>query len=393
MFLRRLVAGLLLAGFGIGLGLGALEVGVRALHLMPDRFWQPDPELGSWHIPGKRGWWTQEEHEFFVPVTISSQGLRDVEHSEAKPADTTRVLVLGDSYIEALQVRLEESFSRQLEERLNAERAGKRVEVVSMGVSGYGTASELLYYRRAGRAFAPDVVVLAFYPGNDVRNNSPTLEPAFPPSYGEDGALRRVGGGDKKGADGGGRGLLGRLISYQYVRKLILTRSPAIAAMLVRTGLMEQGALRDVPMRDGIPTDYGVYAVPASPEWEAAWGYSERLIRDLRDEAERDGARFALMVVTARDHLYPDAWAEIVATNPRMSQLTWDLAAPERRVVSWCEKEGIPCLRLSPIFQQHLGDGTRLHWVYDGHWTAAGHALAARSMADFLRERKLLPES
>ena len=49
-----------------------------------------------------------------------------------------------------------------------------------MGVSGYGTASEYLWYRDVGRAFHPDIVLLSFYPGNDVRNNSPTLEPTLP---------------------------------------------------------------------------------------------------------------------------------------------------------------------------------------------------------------------
>ena len=50
-----------------------------------------------------------------------------------------------------------------------------------MGVSGYGTASEYLWYRDARpRAIEPDLVLLSFYPGNDVRNNSPTLEPTLP---------------------------------------------------------------------------------------------------------------------------------------------------------------------------------------------------------------------
>ena len=94
-----------------------------------------------------------------------------------------------------------------------------------MGVSGYGTASEYLWYREVGRQFHPDVVLLSFYPGNDVRNNSPTLEPTFRPAYGADGSLDHVNAG-KVGEDGGGRRGLNRSVAYQYIRKLVLTRQP-----------------------------------------------------------------------------------------------------------------------------------------------------------------------
>ena len=56
---RRLLAGAVLAGFGIGLALLSLEIGVRVLHLMPSRFWRPDATLGTRLIPGATGWWTQ----------------------------------------------------------------------------------------------------------------------------------------------------------------------------------------------------------------------------------------------------------------------------------------------------------------------------------------------
>ena len=52
-----------------------------------------------------------------------------------------------------------------------------------MGVSGYGTPSQFLYYLDKGRALQPDVVLLAFYPGNDVLNNSPSMERVLLPRY------------------------------------------------------------------------------------------------------------------------------------------------------------------------------------------------------------------
>jgi len=65
------LAGVMLAGLGLVFAVGMLEVGVRSLHLVPDRFWEPDPVVGVRLIPGHRGWWTQEDREFVVPVEIT----------------------------------------------------------------------------------------------------------------------------------------------------------------------------------------------------------------------------------------------------------------------------------------------------------------------------------
>ena len=91
---REWLAGAILAGGGVLLAFGLLEAGVRWLHLVPDRFWEPDPVLGVRLIPGSRGWWTQEDREFLVPVEVNRQGLRDVEHTFTKPPGVFRILVL-----------------------------------------------------------------------------------------------------------------------------------------------------------------------------------------------------------------------------------------------------------------------------------------------------------
>jgi SGNH hydrolase-like domain, acetyltransferase AlgX len=390
----RLFAGLLLAFFGVVFAWAVLEVGVRALHLFPADFWQPDPLLGARHIPGKEGWWTQEEDEFKAFARINSRGLHDVEHSLEKPAGVYRILLLGDSYVEALQVPLEKSIGRQLEQRLNALGKG-RFEVVSMGVSGYGTASELLYYLHEGRSYHPDLVLLAFYPGNDVRDNSDDLEGALQARYAADGELLRVvPGTEPPSRPRRGQGLFHRLLAssqaYRYVRKLLLTRQPQLAAMLARAGLIRREAVRQAPEQEGIPLDYWVYAQPPPPQWQTAWRHSEDLLGRLRAATQADGARFAIFLVTARDRVYPDGWRQIVAAHPNMAAKRWDFDAPDRRVLAWCDKNDVPCLPLYPEFAAHRDDGPRLHFVYDGHWTAAGHALAARSVAKFLEQKGLL---
>jgi hypothetical protein len=43
-------------------------------------------------------------------------------------------------------------------------------------VQGYGTAQELIMLRKKVWDYSPDIVILAFFIGNDVINNSPKLE-------------------------------------------------------------------------------------------------------------------------------------------------------------------------------------------------------------------------
>jgi hypothetical protein len=389
---RRLLAGLTLACLGVALALVMIEAGVRALHLVPTRFWEPDPELGTRLIPGRRGWWTQEEHEFRVPVRINEHGLRDLERDYEKPQGTWRVLVLGDSFIEALHVPLDEMFGRRLEAQLNERDSSSklRFEVISAGVSSWGTASQLLFYRTQGRRYDPDLVVLAFYPGNDVMNNSPTLEPVLRAVYDERGELVRVAPVSSLRRDTDERGWLGRSQAYQYLRKQLLTRHPSLARTLARIGLIDPAAIRQQHESKGVPLDYWVYATDAGDAWRDAWRYTERLLGELQREAAADGAALTIIIITAREALYPDTWSQILAAHPAMREVRWNLEGPERRLIRWCEQSGVPCLRLSQVFARERRNEL-LHYPHDGHWTAAGHALAANSVARFLEEASVLP--
>lgn len=106
--------------------------------------YEPDEYCGTRLRPGFRGYWTKEG---FGEFEINSAGFRDREHSLENPQGVIRVAVLGDSYIEALQVPVEAMFASVLERELAERGAGtnQRFEVLSFGVSGFGTAQELLW--------------------------------------------------------------------------------------------------------------------------------------------------------------------------------------------------------------------------------------------------------
>lgn len=381
---REWIAGLVLAIGGVVAALLMLELGVRMLHLVPDRFWEPDPLLGARLIPGSHGWWTQEEREFVIPVSINSQGQHDVERNPAKAPGTVRVLILGDSFAEALHVPLGKGFPKVLERALNRNAGGRPIEVINAGVSGYGTASETLYFESKGWRYEPDIVLLAFYPGNDIRNNSPTLEDAFKPVYGEDGRLDRVQ--PTKVAGEANRGWLGRSAAYRFLRQLVLVRQPGVGRVLVKLGLMRPEAIRAVVEDDGIPVGFGMYEVPTPAVWSDAWQRTESLLDRLKRGVEERGARLAIAIVTAREQIYADSWQEILQAHPSMQQLRWDTSEPQHWVQQWCARRGVPCLDLADTFLRRASsDGPMLHYRHDGHWTEAGHELGGTLIAEFLQ--------
>jgi lysophospholipase L1-like esterase len=162
----------LLALAAILLGAGVFELGgqiyasrhpaFEVLHLEPDRVlgWKEVPGL-TWQWAG-RFWYGDE---FSVTIHTNSQGFRDAEREPTKPPRVVRVAVLGDSYVEALQVPLEKRSTELLEERLNraagAEgRGGRRVEVLNFGISGYGLGQELLAWQEHASHYDPDYALV-----------------------------------------------------------------------------------------------------------------------------------------------------------------------------------------------------------------------------------------
>src|SRR5215207_5933593 len=151
------------------------EVFLRLVGYPYPVFYQPGEVRGYSPRPGAEG---RYRREGAAHVRINSDGLRDREHAKQKPAGTLRIAVVGDSYAEAFQVEREQAFWSVSERRLREcpALAGREVEVINFGVSGYGTAQELLTLREKVWSYSPDVVLLTVTTNNDVLDNSRALK-------------------------------------------------------------------------------------------------------------------------------------------------------------------------------------------------------------------------
>lgn len=134
-----------------------------------EEFLQPDPVLGVKHIPGKKVVWRLEGYS---DESFSSAGLRDTEHTVAKPDGVFRIALLGDSATEGMQVPLPDTYGKQLELILNNKNAvkGKKVEVINFGCSSYSNGQEMLQLQHEALRYSPDLVVLMYNRGDFVEN-------------------------------------------------------------------------------------------------------------------------------------------------------------------------------------------------------------------------------
>jgi hypothetical protein len=388
--LKRLAgnAALVVGAVLVSLALG--ELALRALRFSNPSFWLPDELTGARLRPGIEGW-SHGEGEAFVK--INSRGLRDREHAMPKPPGVYRIAVLGDSYAEALQVELEDTFWWRLAERLQAcaFQPGKRIEAVNFGVSGYGTAQQLLTLRHRAWDYSPDLVLLAFFPGNDVRDNSLALEgknnrPYFVLREGElalDASFIREPRFLEARQIDGQRAALHDLRLYQLLRKLRAGGEGELAHSAPLALALADGA-RQVPSLAEAGLDDNVLREPPNAAWRDAWAVTEKLLLAMRDETAARGGPFMVAVLSSAGAVYPDAalrlrYAEALGVE--------DLFYPERRLRALGERHGITVVTLGEQMQRHAdATGAYVHGFRNtrlgfGHWNKAGHALAAELIA------------
>jgi hypothetical protein len=118
-------------------------------------------------VPNSTFWHTSVDGSW--EFRTNAQGFRDDEdYKYEKPAGQRRILVLGDSHTQGYEVHQSATFAKVLERRLRQK--GLDAQVLNTGISGFGTAEELMFLEHEGMKYHPDTVVVAFF-DNDFDDN------------------------------------------------------------------------------------------------------------------------------------------------------------------------------------------------------------------------------
>lgn len=378
--MRRLALYAIVAAISLVLSVLVVEIGLRVLGVAYPRFYVQDSQLGSALRPGAEGLYRAEGRSW---ISVNSGGLRDRPHEIAKPAGVYRVAVLGDSMAEALQVPREQNFCSLMEQRLRncAALGGKQPEVLNFGVSGYGTGQELIMLRERVWQYQPDFVLLAMFPGNDIRNNDAALngDPSCPYFSLQNGALAVKN--PVMPPQNGLRSLRDTLVDHSRALQLIYQ-----ARKGMRAHASDQMVARGTdPKQVGeAGVDDATFAPPKTGDWEEAWRVTEALLVQMRDEVRAHGAAFAVALIPSGIQNYPDASVRQAYARKLGVE---DLSYAHHRLEEFAHREGIPVVPLEAPFRNYAeNQHTMLHGFSNtamgfGHMNENGHKLAAEILS------------
>jgi lysophospholipase L1-like esterase len=325
--------------FSLTLTVAGLELGTRLLmpedrfELIPNTF---DPICRIRQLPDARGFVHCPEYR--MEIVTSSQGFReDRVFAAARPDSVRRVLCLGDSFTCGLGVHADETFAKMAERYL---RGG--AEVINAGVSATGTAEQLAWFQLEGHRLQSDLVVLAFCV-NDWTDN--TKGGLF--TLTTDSTLVQHPASESR--------------SLRWLRRL--RALPGYETWFARSHFLNRFRQWYAGRHHGDLVAAAAGGADPEEVWRRERALTEALLRELRVAVERAGAALLVMPVPALPG----------SGEPERQQA--ELAAfLEREGFLWIDLRGDVAARAARI--------DSLYYPVDGHWTAAGHALAGQHLAD-----------
>lgn len=335
--------------FGLFLVLG--EVGLRLFAPETNLYtgaglYQKDPDCGYVLRPGARG----------KGVIINSHGLRDVERGYAKPDGVKRVLVLGDSFTFAA-VDPAANFVSVLGEQL-----GPGVDVINSGVPGWSTAQQLAWLKKEGLRYDPDVIVIAFFVGNDVFENAGFEKRAV--------VRNEFAGGD---SDRKPWSRVLRTLNRSHLYRA-LRRLPKDVSDRVRGETRLQRSYYKLERHRVEVCAKAGFVIDLEPGWRATY-------EKLAGICQLAGARPVLLLLIPDEIQVDAALRHAVLERFALCPDDYEFDLPQRRLRALAEELEFATIDPLEELGRRTAAGERFYLPFDSHWNEAGNRFAGEALA------------
>ena len=330
----------------------------------------PDPDVGWRFAPNQR---TQGRTEWGAPRRQRSNalGFSDADHSPNAAPGVRRVAFLGDSFTAAVGVDFEDSFVRTTERELARLPASPSWETLNFGLPSMGTVRERLVWKHDASRFRPDLVVLAFFLGNDVANNMPGYEKRM--------EFRK----EAKSRSWFYRAFLEPSALYQQFKLVQRNLRHAWRTGVRRRAVSVEDAGKPFWQRSYAPLDWQGYLVRPEGAVLEGWKITEAEILALQTEVRASGGRFLVALIPGLEAMAPEKFREALKRYPGLEDFELDLDYPRRRLMGFLDRNRIPCVDLQGEFdaEENAAVRDRLYFKFDQHFSPVGHRIAGRALA------------
>jgi hypothetical protein len=333
----------------------------QLIQIRPD-LWQPVDSVGWVRRPNAN--LRINTGERTVSIRTDADGYRI--GAAGRRDAPTRVLLIGDSFIEALQVEHEQSVAHLLEQRLG-DSLRRPVVVRNAGINGWNPNHYLIRTRQllARERFA--LVVIAVFVGNDaVPYRFERIAPRAP-------VQRR-------------RFRLPRSASWSEIVDALF--APMNDALEVRSHLyiLAKNQLSTMRMRLGMTADYLPLEYRREQATSPRWHNTAAIARDIRTVARGSRTPVLFVLIPERFQVYPDDFHRYLR-GFGIDSTTVDVEQPSRLLNDAFRAESLVVIdALASMRAAASATPERFYGRVDQHLSPAGHrALANVLVPEALR--------
>lgn len=313
-----------------------------------------------------------------VDIEVNEHGWRDRTYPSKAPPGTYRLMVVGDSVTFGYGVPLTETYHKRLEDRLNqgGSAVGKRFEVIALAGGGGTTYDALRMVRHHIGYFEPRELWLAFNL-NDV---------LYEPYRLLDQARRKA------------RATPQLSLRDRAIMMMGWLRAKADVVLRPRSHLYHLMRQRS----KALLRYFGIYSPTLQPEAafvfssdraQGAWSATLRAILEIREEAARHRARFAVVVLPAD----PQTSRTVAAVYRNQFHFRFDddfvTGVVQQRICADLRERDVECVDPLPLFRAHADRQLFLRVYGDSvdwnHPNVAGHSVLARALLEAVGPRLL----
>jgi hypothetical protein len=313
------------------------------------------------YAPNQRGIW-RVRNEIAAPYRINAQGWNSGfgDYVRARQADAARIAVVGDSFVDAMQVAYTDSFAEVMGGLL---KSGRSVEVYRFGMSGAPLSQYVHMVEREVVSYRPDWIVVNVV-HNDFDESYEYVQGRYTSSF----MKFRVADGKVVGetpptpwrpglAETIRLTATGRFLNYRW----------GVRPQILLDLLLPRPAGAATPFAANV--DIG-RVLAAQREVAAVADHAAARLAAL---AAGVGARVLLVMDGDQQAIYRgDVDGPALVLNRIMAQAA--------------ERHGLPLLDLHPVFAAHwAAHRRRFEFNTDSHWNELSHSIVGTAVADRIR--------